>query len=209
MVDFSIEEDERAKAGRKLTIAGVDEVGRGPWAGPVIAAAVVPLEGFDVDGIRDSKKLTAARREELSGRIRQQSHVSLGTATVEEIDTLNILQATFLAMRRAVENLPVHIDLALVDGNKSPELDCRTRTVVKGDSVSASIAAASIVAKVDRDRLMANLAQEFAGYGWETNKGYGTRQHIEGLARLGVTPHHRRSFAPIHKILSEDSSLTL
>ncbi len=208
MADFSLENEERARAGRPLVIAGVDEVGRGPWAGPVIAAAVVPGPDFESAGITDSKKLSPQKRDTLAARIRQQAAVGLGHASVEEIDTLNILKATFLAMRRAVEALPVAPDLALVDGNKDPGLSCRVRTVVKGDHISTSIAAASIVAKVERDTLMAELARDFAGYGWERNKGYGTREHIDGLEAHGVTPHHRRSFAPIHKMLSEDSALT-
>ena len=208
MADFSLEIEERKRAGRPLIIAGVDEVGRGPWAGPVIAAAVVTGPDFNCTGITDSKKLSPQKRETLAERIRQQAAIGLGQASVEEIDALNILQATFLAMRRAVEALPLAPDLALVDGNKDPGLDCRVRTVVKGDHISASIAAASIVAKVERDTLMANLATDFGGYGWERNKGYGTREHIDGLNTHGVTPHHRRSFAPIHKMLSEDSALT-
>ena len=208
MADFSIENEEREKSGCALIIAGVDEVGRGPWAGPVIAAAVVTGPDFDCTGITDSKKLSPQKRDTLAARIREQAAVGLGQASVEEIDTLNILQATFLAMRRAVDALPVEPDLALVDGNKDPGLACRVRTVVKGDHISTSIAAASIVAKVARDTLMAELANDFAGYGWERNKGYGTREHIDGLATHGVTPHHRRSFAPIHKMLSEDSALT-
>lgn len=202
MVDFAIETEERKNSGSALTIAGVDEVGRGPWAGPVVAAAVVTGENFDIEGIRDSKKLSPKRRQELAVQIKENSLVGIGQASVQEIDQVNILQATFLAMRRAIADLPTRPSLALVDGNNAPDLDCRVRTVVKGDQVSISIAASSIVAKVFRDDLMTDLARDFSGYGWERNKGYGTREHIQGLERCGVTPHHRRSFAPIHKMLS-------
>ncbi len=208
MPDFSIEDFERARAGATLIIAGVDEVGRGPWAGPVVTAAVIPGKNFDCNGIQDSKKLSPQKREDLAERIRQQADVSIGSASVSEIDDLNILQATFLAMRRAVEGLSQSPGLVLVDGNKAPDLPCPVQTVIKGDQISASIAAASIVAKVERDRLMSKLAEDYAGYGWERNKGYGTREHRDGLESHGITPHHRRSFAPIHKMLSEDSSLT-
>ena len=208
MADFSLEQEEQARARSNLVIAGVDEVGRGPWAGPVVAAAIIPLDTFDGDGIVDSKKLSAQKRESLAERIKAQAHVSIASASVAEIDDLNILQATFMAMRRAVDGLPAMPDLALVDGNKSPDLPCRVRTVIKGDQISLSIAAASIVAKVERDKLMTDLAGTYGGYGWERNKGYGTPEHRAGLESHGVTPHHRRSFAPIHKMLCEDSSLT-
>ncbi len=208
MADLSIEQAAQQEAERALRIAGVDEVGRGPWAGPVVAAAVIVGDEFDLEGIHDSKKLSAQKREILAARIRTQAQVSIASASVAEIDERNILQASLLAMRRAVAGLPQPPDLALVDGNKDPKLPCPARMVVKGDQISASIAAASIVAKVARDALMCDLSVDFAGYGWERNKGYGTKEHIAGLQRCGVTPHHRRSFAPIHKMLSEDSSLT-
>jgi len=183
-------------------VCGVDEVGRGPWAGPVTAAAVI-LDPKNIPaGLNDSKKLTAARREVLYVNIMATSNVSIASATVQEIDRVNILQATFLAMRRAVEGLETQPKFALIDGNKIPPgLTCEAQTIVKGDARSLSIAAASIVAKVTRDRLMCDLSATFPGYGWETNMGYGTKAHQEGLARLGVSPHHRVSFKPIHKML--------
>jgi ribonuclease HII len=188
-------------------VAGIDEAGRGPWAGPVVAGAAIlnreTLPESLLHGLNDSKALSAIRREVLYKELFQSSAVILGVglASVEEIDSLNILQATFLAMARAFKNLKCSVDLALVDGNKAPDLPCAIRTIVKGDSRSLSIAAGSIVAKVTRDRLMTNLAKDFPGYGWETNQGYGTAGHRAGLERLGVTPHHRKSFAPIRAAL--------
>ena len=187
-------------------VCGVDEVGRGPWAGPVVTAAVILDPANIPTGLNDSKKLTAARREGLFEKINASAHVAIGMASVEEIDRINILQATFLAMRRAVEALKVSSAFALIDGNKiPPALVCDARAIVKGDSRSVSIAAASIIAKVTRDRLMCDLSATYPGYAWETNMGYGTKAHQEGLARLGVTPHHRRSFKPIHKMLCEEN----
>ncbi|OFX09438.1 MAG: ribonuclease HII [Alphaproteobacteria bacterium RIFOXYD12_FULL_60_8] len=152
----------------------------------------------------DSKKLSPAKREHLFEQLCQSSaRIGVGLASVEEIDRLNILQATFLAMGRAVENLGVRPDLALVDGNRPPQLSCPVKTVIKGDGKSLSIAAASIIAKVTRDRIMAALAEEFPGYGWERNSGYGSAEHQAALDRLGVTPHHRRSFAPIRALLAD------
>lgn len=184
-------------------VCGVDEVGRGPWAGPVTCAAVI-LDVNDVpEGLNDSKKLSAARREQLFVEIMQRAHVGIGQAEVSEIDEINILQATFRAMERAVAALPIRPRFALIDGNKIPPgLNCDARAIVKGDGRSVSIAAASIVAKVTRDRLMVALSQQYPGYSWETNVGYGTKAHQVGLAKLGITPHHRRSFKPIHKILN-------
>ncbi len=183
-------------------VCGVDEVGRGPWAGPVVAAAVI-LDPKNIPaGLNDSKKLTAARRAVLFEAITASGTVAIGSASVAEIDRINILQATFLAMRRAVEGLAMPPEFALIDGNKTPPgLPCAARTVVKGDARSLSIAAASIIAKVTRDKLMCDLSATYPGYGWETNMGYGTKAHQEGLAALGVTPHHRVSFKPIHKML--------
>lgn len=187
-------------------VCGVDEAGRGPWAGPVVAAAVIlPIAGLP-DGLDDSKTLSAGRRAALFDALRAVADIGVGTASVAEIDALNILQASLLAMRRAVAALAAAPGFALIDGNRVPEgLPCPAQAVVKGDARSASIAAASIVAKVTRDRLMVALAQQFPGYGWERNAGYGVKAHAEALKSLGVTPHHRRSFAPIHKMLCDES----
>ena len=183
-------------------VAGIDEAGRGPWAGPVVAAAVV-LDAANLPaGIDDSKKLTRAKREHLFDHIHACARVGIGQASVDEIDELNILAATMLAMRRAVEGLPVRPELALIDGNKvPPDLPCPGRAVVKGDGISLSIAAASIIAKVSRDRLMGELDALHPGYGWAKNAGYGTAEHQAGLAHLGVTPHHRTSYAPIRRLM--------
>jgi ribonuclease HII len=178
-------------------VAGIDEAGRGPWAGPVVAAAVVLTPQAIPDGLNDSKKLTRARRETLMQALQAHAAVGVGIAEVEEIDRLNILAASLLAMQRAVAALPVKPAHALVDGNRAPSLSCPVTTLVQGDARCLSIAAASIVAKVTRDRIMAELAAQHPGYGWDRNAGYGTAEHRDGLDRLGVTPHHRRSFRPI------------
>jgi len=183
-------------------VAGVDEVGRGPLAGPVVAAAVVLDIARIPEGLNDSKKLSQKRREALEPVIRAVAGVGLGVATVEEIDRLNILQASLLAMRRAVAALPVAPGHLLVDGNRLPHpLPCPGTAVIGGDARSVSIAAASVVAKIHRDALMRDLAQHHPGYGWETNAGYGSKIHMQALQNLGITPHHRRSFRPIHNIL--------
>lgn len=188
-------------------IAGVDEAGRGPWAGPVVAGAVIfpSLEITDAlaQKLDDSKKLTAAKREALFDELhRSNALIGCGMASVEEIDALNILQATFLAMRRAVAALPAVPDFAIIDGNKiPPELPCPARFLIKGDALSLSVAAASIVAKVTRDRIMAELAKEFPYYGWEKNAGYGTKAHQDGLETHGICIHHRKSYAPIKRFL--------
>ena len=164
-------------------------------AAAILDPATLPkplLERLD-----DSKKLIPKIRETLFGELQGRAAIGVGMADIGEIDTINILQATLLAMRRALDNLPYRPDFALVDGNRAPDLPCPCQTVVKGDGRSLSIAAASIVAKVTRDRLMRRLAEEFPGYGWERNAGYGTAEHKAALERLGITPHHRRSFAPI------------
>lgn len=185
-------------------VAGIDEVGRGPLAGPVIAAAVIidpatlPLQL--TDELNDSKKLSAKKRDILATLVLESCAFGFGEASVAEIDRLNILKATFLAMNRAVTALGRTIDHALVDGNQVPPLPCAVRCVVGGDGLSLSIAAASVIAKVRRDRLMAELASHFPGYGWEKNAGYGTAAHMEALRRLGSTPHHRTSFAPIAQL---------
>ena len=188
-------------------VAGVDEAGRGPLAGPVSAAAVVLDPGDLPAGLNDSKTLTAARRAALFDEIHAKAEVSLAWASVEEIDRLNIRAASLLAMRRAVEGLRSLPEAALIDGNACPEgLPCRGVTLVKGDALSLSVAAASIIAKVARDRVMVQLAAEFPGYGWEVNAGYPTASHRAALQHLGVTPHHRRSFRPVHNILLSGAS---
>lgn len=204
MPDLRLEQE--AWAGGARVVVGIDEAGRGPWAGPVVAAAVVldlaTLPADLLTGLDDSKKLTAPRRAALFARLAGCARIGVGRAEVAEIDRLNILAATLLAMQRAVAALPLTPCLALVDGNRAPDLPCPVTCVIGGDGQSLSIAAASIVAKVTRDRVMGELAALYPGYGWETNVGYGTREHRCALLRLGVTPHHRRSFAPINKMLS-------
>ncbi|MFO1143213.1 MAG: ribonuclease HII [Amaricoccus sp.] len=190
-------------------VCGIDEVGRGPWAGPVVAAAVILDPEAIPEGLDDSKRLPALRRDELAARLHAAAIVGIGVASVAEIEAMNILQASFLAMRRAVAGLAQRPALALVDGHlQPPGLPCPCRPIVGGDGLALSIAAASIVAKVARDRMMVALAQQFPGYGWETNMGYGTKAHADGLARLGISPHHRRSWRPIHNILYEDAGIT-
>ena len=188
-------------------VAGIDEAGRGPWAGPVVAAAVVLNQSKMPDelrfGIKDSKVISSAKRERLFSLLRLYAEIGVGRAEVTEIDETNILSATFMAMERALQALSISVDIALVDGNQTPNLPCKVETLVKGDSLSLSIAAASIVAKVHRDREMAMLAKTFPGYGWEKNAGYGTKEHREALARIGVTPHHRKTFSPVAKIISK------
>jgi ribonuclease HII len=198
---------EREAGAPAILVAGIDEAGRGPLAGPVMAAAVIlPAKGLPpglAGSIDDSKALTARRREAALPEILSHCAVGIGTASVGEIDRINILQATFLSMRRALAALPNAPAIALVDGNRVPkDLPCPGRAIVGGDRRSLSIAAASIVAKVTRDRLMAELSERHPGYGWERNAGYGTREHLAALRDLGVTPHHRRSFAPVSKRLS-------
>ena len=195
--DYSIEQ-----ALNYHQIAGIDEVGRGPWAGPVTAAAVILHPDAVPEGLNDSKKLSHKKRVLLAAEIYETANVGIGSASVEEIDTMNILQASYLAMRRAVANLSCPPDYLLVDGNRMPSgMVCHGHTLVKGDTRSSSIAAASIVAKVHRDAHMEELAQDFPHYGWETNRGYGTQKHQLSLSRHGATQHHRRSFKPIHNIL--------
>ena len=198
--DFS--EEQRLILGGARILAGVDEVGRGPLAGPVTAAAVVLDPNRIPEGLNDSKALAAKERERLFDEIHLVAEVSVAHATVGEIDRLNILRASHLAMCRAVAGLPHLPDMALIDGNMIPrDLGCEAVALVKGDARSVSIAAASIVAKVVRDRIMVDLAQQHPGYGWEKNAGYPTKAHREALLSLGVTPHHRRSFKTVHNIL--------
>lgn len=206
MPDFAIEDSLN-----KLT-AGVDEAGRGPWAGPVVAGAVVFLdrdvEQALLDGLDDSKKLSAKKREMLYHLLFEEEKkgrlaIGIGEASCKEIDDINILQATFLAMRRAVEALKIKPEMAIIDGNQNPKnFPCPSQTVVRGDARSLSISAASIVAKVYRDRLMAELAQKYPHYAFEKNVGYGTAAHISGLKEHGVCPEHRCSYKPIKEILS-------
>lgn len=184
-------------------VCGIDEVGRGPLAGPVVAAAVIidrdriPAELLGL--INDSKKVTAARRDRIYRELPNFAAVSVAECSVEEIDDINILQAALKAMHKAYDGLPSRPLAALVDGNKAPKLDCRVKTVIGGDAVSLSIAAASIMAKVHRDNLMQTYAIEFPHYGWEKNAGYGTQQHLKAIEIHGITRFHRRSFAPIKK----------
>ncbi|MCW8963497.1 MAG: ribonuclease HII [Gammaproteobacteria bacterium] len=184
-------------------IAGVDEVGRGPLAGPVIAAAVILDPDNQIDGLRDSKKLTEKRRQQLSVIIQERAaSFAFGRAEVEEIDELNILHASLLAMQRAVLALHIQPDHALVDGNRAPALSCSVTTIIKGDDKEDAIAAASIIAKVKRDQEMLDLHQSFPDYGFDRHKGYPTRLHIQALQQHGVTIHHRRSFRPVREALS-------
>ena len=196
-------EFERAAQGRGyLRIAGVDEVGRGPLAGPVTAAAVVLDPGRIPDGLNDSKKLTKRARQRLYDEIILVADVSIAHATVDEIDEINILRASHLAMMRALAGLREPADYALIDGNMLPrDLLLPAETIIKGDARSQSISAASIMAKVCRDCVMLSLAQQHPGYGWETNMGYGSKSHMSALQNLGPTPHHRRSFKPVYQML--------
>lgn len=205
MPDFEIENSIDA------IVAGIDEAGRGPWAGPVVAGAVVILdkniEKSLLEGLDDSKKLSAKKREALYLKLFEEQDkgrvaIGIGEASSMEIDQLNILQATFLAMRRATEALKVKPTTAIIDGNQNPKnFPCKTQTVIKGDAKSFSISAASIVAKVYRDRLMCEMAKKYPYYAFEKNAGYGTKAHIQGLEKYGVTPEHRASYKPIKKIL--------
>ncbi|MGS1015643.1 ribonuclease HII [Allosphingosinicella humi] len=178
-------------------VVGVDEAGRGPLAGPVVAAAVVLDRKRCPRGIDDSKKLGPEARESLFGKLRQVALVGVGIATVEEIDRFNILWATMLAMTRAVEALGIEPGMVLVDGNRCPDWRYPSTAIVSGDALSRSIAAASIIAKVTRDRMMIDYCALHPGYGWSHNKGYGTPEHCAALDRLGPTPLHRRSFSPV------------
>ncbi len=187
-------------------VCGIDEAGRGPWAGPVVAAAVILRPDHIPPGLADSKTLAKARREALFEQLGEVAVIGVGRAEVAEIDNLNILAATMLAMARAVAGLAEAPGHALVDGNRAPDLPCGVETLVKGDGRCLSIAAASIVAKVTRDREMTALAVRFPGFGWERNAGYGTAEHRAGLARLGPNEMHRHSFKPIRKLLESGLS---
>lgn len=201
--DYTLEQSISARG--YLRVAGVDEVGRGPLAGPVTAAAVILDPNHIPEGLNDSKKLTAAKRDALMAALLEQAEVSVAHASVEEIDEINILRASHLAMERALAGLLRPADFALIDGNMIPRgLTLPAEALVKGDARSLSIAAASIAAKTARDRIMVDLAQQFPGYGWENNAGYPTPAHKAALQDLGVTPHHRRSFKPVHNILYQE-----
>ena len=205
--DMSFEKAAQARGYR--LIAGVDEVGRGPLAGPVTAAAVILDPARVPEGLADSKQLSEKRRNALYDEIFAVATVSIAHASVEEIDQINILRASHLAMERAVAGLALKPDHILIDGNMIPRgLAVSAEAIVKGDARSLSIAAASIVAKVCRDRLMVDLAQQHPGYGWENNAGYPSPAHKEALRNLGVTPHHRRSFKPVHNILYQDKIIS-
>lgn len=197
--DYSFER--KAQTEGRTCVAGIDEAGRGPWAGPVVAAAVVLDPQCIPEGLNDSKKLKAQIRERLFEEIMATADVGIGIADVDRIDRDNILAATLWAMADALERLASPPDFALVDGNRMPALPCAGETVVKGDGRSVSIAAASIIAKTTRDRLMCSLAADFPGYGWDRNMGYGTAEHSRAINQLGVTPYHRRSFRPIRVAL--------
>ena len=187
--------EEEAFAEGYTVICGVDEAGRGPLAGPVCAAAVILPRGHQIPGLNDSKKLTDKKRRELFPLIKEQAVAyGIGMASHEEIDEINILQATYLAMERAIAQLEGKADLALIDGNRAKDFGMAVRTVVKGDSLSANIAAASVLAKVTRDDLMVEMAKEFPGYGFEVHKGYGTKAHYEALRENGPCAIHRMTF---------------
>lgn len=198
--DFEFERDLHNRGFAR--VAGVDEVGRGPLAGPVTAAAVVLDPARIPEGLNDSKKLTKRARERLNIEIMEVAEVSIAHASVEEIDEINILRASHLAMTRALDGLKTPVDYALIDGNMLPRgLILPAQAIIKGDGRSVSISAASIVAKICRDCVMLSLAQQHPGYGWETNAGYGSKSHMQALRNLGPTPHHRRSFKPVHNML--------
>ncbi len=203
MPDFKFETDLGCR------VAGVDEVGRGPLAGPVTAAAVI-LDPHNIpEGLNDSKKLSAKKRGVLYEQLLQCADVSIAHASVAEIDEINILRASHLAMERAISGLVEAPEHVLIDGNMIPRgLQLPATSLIKGDTRSLSISAASIVAKMCRDRVLVDLAQQHPGYGWETNMGYGSKRHIEGLRNLGVTPHHRRSFKPVHNMLYQEKIVT-
>ncbi len=186
----------------EVIIAGVDEVGRGCLAGPVVSAAVIFKKGINLKILKDSKKISFKKREKISEHIKNNSYFGIGIASVEEILNLNILQASLLSMKRAIEKLSVKPSLTLIDGNFAPKGLKNYRTIINGDEKIKVISAASIVAKVYRDRFMIRLSEKFSNYAWERNFGYGTKAHIDGLKKFGVTTHHRKSFKPVHKILS-------
>lgn len=211
MPDFKFEDNYNGKL-----VVGVDEAGRGPWVGPVVAGAVIFLKRdvspYLLENLNDSKKLTAKKRKELFEIIKTEAQkqnlcYAIGEASAREIDEINILQASFLAMKRAVENLKIKPDIALIDGNRLPKtFACPAQCIIKGDALSFSISAASVMAKVYRDNLMKDMAQKYPGYGFEKNVGYGTKEHIEGLKKYGITPEHRQSYRPIQEMLPKKSA---
>ena len=185
-----------------MITAGVDEVGRGCLAGPVVSAAVILKENINLKLLKDSKKISFKKRIEIAEHIKLNSTYAIGLATVEEILNLNILQAALLSMNRAIDKLSIKPELVLIDGNFAPKGIKNFKTIINGDEKIKSISAASIIAKVFRDQLMIKLSEKFHNYAWERNFGYGTKAHMEGLKKFGVTSHHRKSFKPIHKMLS-------
>ena len=185
-----------------MITAGVDEVGRGCLAGPVVSAAVILNENINLKLLKDSKKISFKKRIEIAEHIKLNSTYAIGLATVEEILNLNILQAALLSMKRAIDKLSIKPELVLIDGNFAPKGIKNFKTIINGDEKIKSISAASIIAKVFRDQLMIKLSEKFHNYAWERNFGYGTKAHMEGLKKFGVTSHHRKSFKPIHKMLS-------
>ena len=185
-----------------MITAGVDEVGRGCLAGPVVSAAVVLKKSINLNLLKDSKKISFNKREEVSEHIKKNSYYALGIASVEEILNLNILQASLLSMKRAIEKLEIKPGITLIDGNFAPRGLKNYKTIINGDEKIKVISAASIIAKVYRDKFMIRLSKKFSNYAWDKNFGYGTKAHFEGLKKFGVTSHHRKSFKPIHKILS-------
>ncbi len=187
---------------KKKITAGVDEVGRGCLAGPVVSAAVVLKQGINLKLLKDSKKISFNKREIVSEHIKKNSHFAIGIASVQEILKLNILNATLLSMKRAVNQLLIKPDLTLIDGNFAPYGLKNCKTIINGDKKIKVISAASIVAKVFRDKLMIKLSEKFSYYGWERNFGYGTKLHLYGLKKYGITVHHRKGFKPVHKILT-------
>jgi ribonuclease HII len=187
---------------KELITAGVDEVGRGCLAGPVVSAAVVLKKSINLNLLKDSKKISFNKREEVSEHIKKNSYYALGIASVEEILNLNILQASLLSMKRAIEKLEIKPGITLIDGNFAPRGLKNYKTIINGDEKIKVISAASIIAKVYRDKFMIRLSKKFSNYAWDRNFGYGTKAHFEGLKKYGVTSHHRKGFKPIHKILS-------
>ena len=186
----------------KIITAGVDEVGRGCLAGPVVSAAVILNKNIDLKLLRDSKKINFKNRIKIAEHIKLNSHYAIGVASVEEILNLNILQAALLSMKRAIDKLSIKPELVLIDGNFAPKGLKNFKTIINGDEKIKSISAASIIAKVFRDQLMIKLSEQFKNYAWDRNFGYGTKAHMDGLKKFGISLHHRKGFKPIHKMLS-------